>query len=307
VSDLVLVDGARRALAEVTSFDEVKDIHARMAALLKYAKDAKDPAKINEAVEGRLVAEIRMGEMLLSLGERRGGDQSSSEGTLPSNKELGVTKKQSSRWQRLAKLSHEERTAEIEDRKEKVVAALAKERRIGPGGLKASALEKLNKAWGKAEEDERHSFMTDEDRQPYVPVVPSAPLQPEAVPPSLAVSWDKAEEEERQAFMAAKECEAYIPVDLYGSPPQSLAEVWAAADVGARREFIAAVKPETLVAVVGVEGFMWGMSVEQCDEFDQLSAKEKGEPEKPALGPGEHLGRGNVVLTRRSLAPGTVL
>jgi hypothetical protein len=70
---------------------------------------------------------------------------------------------------------------------------------------------------------------------------------------------------------------------------------------------VLAVKPESLVAVVGVDGFMWGMSVEQCDKFDQLSAKEKGEPEKPALGPGEHLGRNKVILTRQSLPPGTVL
>jgi hypothetical protein len=202
----------------VTSFDEVKDIHARMAALLKYAKEAKDPAKINEAVEGRLVAEIRMGEMLLSLGERRGGDQSSREGTLPSNEELGVTKKQSSRWQQLAALSLEEPAEAIEAAKEKVAAALAKEKRKGAGKPKPSWLQRIRKLWGKGTDPERDEFMSLEECQPFLPIA-SAPLQPEASPPSLAVSWDKAEEEERQAFMAAKEREAYIPVDLYGAPP----------------------------------------------------------------------------------------
>jgi hypothetical protein len=279
----------------VTSFDEVKDIHARMAALLKYAKEVKDPAKINEAVEGRLVAEIRMGEMLLSLGERRGGDQSSREGTLPSNEELGVTKKQSSRWQQLAALSLEEPAEAIEAAKEKVAAALAKEKRKGAGKPKPSWLQRIRKLWGKVKTSVGRAFRgmitipgtSDHHHLEFMITI----VERLITIPGIRSQGARGVHPGRSLWRSSS----------------ALAEVWEAANEAERREFVLAVKPESLVAVVGVDGFMWGMSVEQCDEFDQLSAKEKGEPEKPALGPGEHLGRNKVILTRQSLPPGTVL
>jgi hypothetical protein len=54
--------------------------------------------------DDRLRAEIRAGELLRDLGKRRGqtSKKTSRGGSLPSNKELGVTGKQSSRWQQKA-------------------------------------------------------------------------------------------------------------------------------------------------------------------------------------------------------------
>jgi hypothetical protein len=146
----------RSAIAEMTSFDAVKDIRAQALAMQAYAKEAQDRERLDEATEIQLLAEIRAGEMLLSLGERRGGDQTSNERSLLSNEEMGVTDKQSSRWKRLAGLSPDDRNAMIAEAKDKVAAALAREKRSTAGDKAKSS--PLVKAWNKASDEQRQKF-----------------------------------------------------------------------------------------------------------------------------------------------------
>src|ERR1700747_3245478 len=106
---LILSDAARRARAAAHRADEVKEIRDKAEAVRVYAKQAGDFELQNQAAEIRIRAERRAGEVLgelQTMGERQAKERGrptkvSSPTTLP---KLGITRDQSSKWQRLAKI-----------------------------------------------------------------------------------------------------------------------------------------------------------------------------------------------------------
>jgi hypothetical protein len=72
---------------------------------------AKDEKLLDYATDIRLRAEIKGGELLREMAEQKervkGGDPKSRPATLAKLEDLGVSKTQSSRWQKLASLSKE--------------------------------------------------------------------------------------------------------------------------------------------------------------------------------------------------------
>ncbi len=100
-SDLVLIDNARRALAEAQEVSDVIDIRDKVRAIEQYLKrheGAGDAAR--KALDIRLRAERRIGELLADTVQHQGGTVASSNRGLPE----GVEKTQSHRWQRIAAL-----------------------------------------------------------------------------------------------------------------------------------------------------------------------------------------------------------
>jgi len=100
---LVLLGQAQQALAAATSLDEIKDIRDKAEAARKYVESARLGLQMqNHAAEIKLRAERRAGQLLARL-KLAGGDRKTEaaeqELTL---EELGLTKHQSSRWQREA-------------------------------------------------------------------------------------------------------------------------------------------------------------------------------------------------------------
>jgi N6-adenosine-specific RNA methylase IME4 len=108
---LVRYDTARRALAEAHRVDEVKGIRDKAVAMQHYARQAKDTTLITQATDIRMRAERRCGELLIEMAERKeraqqgqGKGKGRTPQPLPKLADLGVTKTQSSRWQKLAAL-----------------------------------------------------------------------------------------------------------------------------------------------------------------------------------------------------------
>jgi hypothetical protein len=98
-------DAARAALEKAHTVDEVKDIRDTAEALRVYAKQAADVDMQNWAAEIRLRAERRAGELLKEMPKQHGARGTGKKVESPSAtplSELGITKTQSSKWQRLA-------------------------------------------------------------------------------------------------------------------------------------------------------------------------------------------------------------
>jgi N6-adenosine-specific RNA methylase IME4 len=117
---------AKIALAEAHRVDEVKDIRDKAVAMQAYAKQAKDTTLNVQAIEIKLRAERRAGELLIEMAERgereaKGGDRRSKsqpatlvEAPPPRLSDLGINKTQSSRWQALAALDDDLFEAKVE-------------------------------------------------------------------------------------------------------------------------------------------------------------------------------------------------
>jgi len=123
VSALVRYDQACRALAEAKSVDEAKDIRDKAIAMAAYARQAKNRDLEADAIEIRMRAERRLGEMLVeqkaTVGFNRGtagtgrpnlGGAAAEPPKVdhrPTLAEAGIDKKLSSRAQKLAQVSPE--------------------------------------------------------------------------------------------------------------------------------------------------------------------------------------------------------
>jgi hypothetical protein len=115
---LIRYDAARKALAAAHRVDEVKAIRDKAEAVRTYAKLAGDLQLQNQACEIRLRAERRAGQLLIEMEKNpgtRGAGRPRKDGTRVTRsdrttayplklEEVGITKDQSSKWQRLALL-----------------------------------------------------------------------------------------------------------------------------------------------------------------------------------------------------------
>ena len=123
MSALTRYDAAKAALAEARRIDDVKEVRDKALAMQIYARQARDSELIDHATDLRLRAERRAGELLREMaekgeratpGDNQHGGSRPAQPPAPTLDDLGITKTQSSRWQKLATLDDddfEQRTA----------------------------------------------------------------------------------------------------------------------------------------------------------------------------------------------------
>jgi hypothetical protein len=112
VIPLPLYDAMCRAIAAAHDLDEVIEMHDRGAALVAYTRQAKDEHHQRLAEEVWRRAERRAGELLAERDMAKGaaepgtnrGATPSQNGTASTLADLGITRKQSSAWQKLARV-----------------------------------------------------------------------------------------------------------------------------------------------------------------------------------------------------------
>ena len=108
MSNLVLYSAARTALAEAHRVDEVKNIRDKAEAMAAYARQAKDTEMILWVTEIKVRAERRAGQLLAEMPKQAGArgigkKVESYDGTpLQTLADIGITKNESARWQKLA-------------------------------------------------------------------------------------------------------------------------------------------------------------------------------------------------------------
>lgn len=123
---LVRYDAAKQAIAEYRTVDEVKDFRDKALAIEAYAKQANDYELERDAAVARVRAERRCGELLAEMdkakgarGQLNGRDSSGGSVVRPPEQEtrtlsdLGITKDQSSKWQKLAAVPEAEFEAAV--------------------------------------------------------------------------------------------------------------------------------------------------------------------------------------------------
>lgn len=130
-NQLVNYEAARTALAKAHSLDEVKSIRDKAQALAAYARQARDTDLIKMATEIKVRAERNCGERLAEMEKAKGaanGTPGPGRGNVVAQRDrvydqprtlsdLGISKDQSSRYQRLAAMPEEHFETAIETAK----------------------------------------------------------------------------------------------------------------------------------------------------------------------------------------------
>ena len=110
---LAKYDAARYALSVAVEVDEVKDIRDKAAAMAAYARQAQDKELLQWATEIKVRAERRAGEMMRDMEKNTGNKGQFTGSTIvvppapPTLADMGISKNESSRWQKLAAVSNE--------------------------------------------------------------------------------------------------------------------------------------------------------------------------------------------------------
>jgi hypothetical protein len=118
MTELVRYDAMCRAIAEAYEVDEVKDIRDKAIALETYARQAHNIENERQACLIRLRAERKCGELLKQIEMAKGGQPYQSDGATgrtPTLVDRGISRDQSSRWQKLADVPADKFEAALAD------------------------------------------------------------------------------------------------------------------------------------------------------------------------------------------------
>jgi hypothetical protein len=137
MTDLVLYDNMCRAIGEAYQLDEVKDIRDQARALELYARQANNFQAEERCKEIRVRAERKWGQLYSASEKAKGGNPNLSfdtTGSAPMTlSDMGVSRDQSSRWQKLGEVPDDEFEAALAERRvEQLIAKPEKEPPVEP-------------------------------------------------------------------------------------------------------------------------------------------------------------------------------
>lgn len=114
MNDLVVYDEVRAALERAESVDDLTEAKARIEAAATYARRRDLLPALLDGLELKLRCERRIGEVLAATVRRGNPNVAGTDNCLPE----GVSRDQSSRWQRLARVPSEDFEQYIAQRRE---------------------------------------------------------------------------------------------------------------------------------------------------------------------------------------------
>ena len=119
MTKLIKYDAMCRAITEAFDVDEVKDIRDKAVAIELYSKLANNTENEDRAREIRLRAERKVGQLIKEMEKAKGGRPKTGDTVLPVSEptlaDRGITKRQSSDWQKLADVPDQEFEAALAD------------------------------------------------------------------------------------------------------------------------------------------------------------------------------------------------
>ncbi|WP_434664761.1 MT-A70 family methyltransferase [Paraburkholderia sp. A3BS-1L] len=129
-SALAALDATRSALVTADNVADVKTIRDKAKGIQAWAREAQDTAMFEKATRLFMEAERRAGELLMTMVERgerdagHGGDRKSRSrnGTVNKLSDLGITKKQSMKWQQLARMDADKFESHVTQTSKRVVS-----------------------------------------------------------------------------------------------------------------------------------------------------------------------------------------
>lgn len=148
---LIHYDAMCRAIAEAHAVDEVKDIRDKALALEMYARLAQNVEAEAQACEIRLRAERRAGQLLRDMEKLRGRPEKASPATTLSD--LGVSRDQSSKWQKLASIAEDDFEASLAKPKASTTGIIAEHEDRDPIDKRGLWL------WGRLKDFEREGVL----------------------------------------------------------------------------------------------------------------------------------------------------
>jgi hypothetical protein len=133
--ELIRYDAMCSAIEAAYAVDEVKDIRDKALALEIYARQALNVEAERQACEIRLRAERKAGQLLAKTIKKGGDKKSKSADTTSILEPLGISKDQSSKWQKLAAVPDDEFDAVLADRAAKPITSPEPFSPLGPRGM----------------------------------------------------------------------------------------------------------------------------------------------------------------------------
>jgi len=160
-----LYDSYVNALERCYRVDEVKEIRDRAIALEHYARQALNVEAERKAIEIRIRAERRAGQLLAEVEKGKGGgDRKSNHSVQPEPSDFAQTKReanisdtQAKRWQQLAAMPHEDFERKLQD-------PLVKPTTTGliNGGKPKPPTDRALWVWGQLRDFEREGVLDDD-------------------------------------------------------------------------------------------------------------------------------------------------